>query len=428
MKALFKIGVPLLLIALVLMFYIYKQIDPAPEKKLTIATGRVSGVYYQYAKRYKALLEQEGISVTIQETAGSAEVLKLLRTKQIDIGFVQGGVATQEDKAELKSLCSIYIEPVWFFYRASLGEKEYLNDFSDIKISIGEEGSGTMVLVSQLLAQTDIAISDEQVKRMGTKDAYEAFKRGDIDAFFTVISPRSTLVKEILSDPAATHLELKRIDAFTESYPFLQSYHVSEGSLDLKENIPDKDMELLATTATLVTHAEVDSLLIRLMTIKAKEHAGEHSAFPSGENLEIPIHEASDRYLNNGESFLEKFLPFWAASNINRLKYLLIPLLTLLFPLFKGIFPLYRWRWRSKIYRWYADVDVISKNWEGFEEEKLESVLTKLDELMLEIKSTTDVPLTFKGEYYTLEMHIDNVVERISRRLESNEVALARTE
>ena len=417
MKELFKIGLPLLLLALALMLYIYKQIDPAPEKKLTIAAGRISGVYYQYAKSYKKLLEQEGISVTIKETAGSAEVLELLRGKRVDIGFVQGGVATLGDRDKLKSLCSIYIEPIWFFYRASIKYKQYLNEFVDIKLSIGEEGSGTQTLVNQLIAQTDIDINAKTIERLGTKESYEAFKRGEIDAFFTVTSSSSKFIKEILSDPTVMPLQLKRIEAFIDNYPFLQAYQVSEGSLDLKQNIPHHDMKMLATTAALVTHKDVDSQLIRLMTIKAKEFAGVHSAFPSVDNLEIPIHEAADRYLNNGDSFLEKFLPFWVASNINRFKYLLIPLLTLLFPLFKGVFPLYRWRWRSKIYRWYADVDKISKDWENFEEEKLNNVLTELDGLMIEIKSTTDVPLTFKGEYYTLEMHIDNVVERINRRL-----------
>ena len=202
----------------------------------------------------------------------------------------------------------------------------------------------------------------------------------------------------------------------------MQPYEVPEGSLNLKQNIPKKDIQLLATTATLVTHSDVDSMLIRLMTIKAKEYAGDYSSFPSVKNLEIPIHEAAYRYLTDGDSFLEKFLPFWVASNINRLKYLLIPLLTLLLPLFKGVFPVYRWRWRSKIFRWYADVDRISKNWENFNNQKLGAVLTELDELMLEIKSTTNVPLTFKGEYYTLEMHIDNVAERIRRKLQKTKV------
>lgn len=418
MKAIFKIGLPLLVLAFALMFYAYKQIDPVPEKKLTIATGRASGVYYQYALKYKKLLEQEDISVTIKETAGSAEVLKLLRAKKVDIGFVQGGVATQQDKDQLKSLFSIYVEPIWIFYRTSLGQKQYLNDLSNTTFSIGEEGSGTIALVSQLLAETNIDIGSEKIKKIGTLEAYRAFKRMEVDAFAAVISSRSALIEEILSDSTIEPLELKRRNALIQSYPFLQSYEVPEGSLNLKQNIPKKDIQLLATTATLVTHSDVDSMLIRLMAIKAKEYAGDYSSFPSVKNLEIPIHEAAYRYLTDGDSFLEKFLPFWVASNINRLKYLLIPLLTLLLPLFKGVFPVYRWRWRSKIFRWYADVDRISKNWENFNNQKLSTVLTELDELMLEIKSTTNVPLTFKGEYYTLEMHIDNVAERIRRKLQ----------
>ncbi len=117
MKHILKITIPTIIIIASLIFFIYKQIEPAPDKKLTIATGRTTGVYYQYALNYKNLLEKEGISVTIKDTAGSVEVLKLLREKKADIGFVQGGTSLKSDDKILKSICSIYSEPVWFFYR-----------------------------------------------------------------------------------------------------------------------------------------------------------------------------------------------------------------------------------------------------------------------------------------------------------------------
>lgn len=98
MKDFLKIGIPLVLASLLITFYIYSKIEPPAEKKLTIATGRDTGVYFQYAQRYKLLLEQEGIEVNIIQTAGSIEALKLLNEKKVDIGFVQGGTATQEDK------------------------------------------------------------------------------------------------------------------------------------------------------------------------------------------------------------------------------------------------------------------------------------------------------------------------------------------
>jgi hypothetical protein len=49
---------------------------------------------------------------------------------------------------------------------------------------------------------------------------------------------------------------------------------------------------------------------------------------------------------------LQKYLPFWIASVVDRGKILLLPALTLLLPLFRVAPPLYRWRIRSRIYRW----------------------------------------------------------------------------
>lgn len=417
MTKVFQVGLLLFLLSVGLMFYIYQQIDPAPEKRLRIATGRESGVYYAYAQAYKKRLEAEGIKVEIETTAGSQEVLSLLRDKRVDIGFVQGGVAREEDKTLLRSLCSIYTEPVWFFYRASLGKKFYFNDFVDVPLSVGEEGSGTMALATKVLASTDIMTQRSKIHYLDTEASYQAFKAGEIDGFFLVSAVRSPLIEEMLLDSRLAHLDLRRLDAFTQNYTFLRRYEISEGSLNMRKNIPSRDMHLLATTATLVTHNEVDSMLVRLMTMVAKQ-GKVGSEYPSMNYLEIPIHEASKRYLVHGVSFLERFLPYWVASNIDRLKYMLIPLLTLLLPLFKGLLPLYRWRWHSKIYRWYARVDALSRAWESFDSITLQERYEMLSSLILEIKSSTDVPLSFKGEYYTLEMHIDNVMQRMQRKLD----------
>jgi len=248
------------------------------------------------------------------------------------------------------------------------------------------------------------------------KSSYQAFNENRLDAFFTVLSPTSNQLKEIFQDKNLKVLNLKRATAFTEHFSFLREYNIHEGSMDLKKNIPSHDTTLLATTATLVTHNNVDNSLVRLLTIKIKENSSKEDVFPSQNFLEIPIHKASKKYLLHGNSFLEKIFPYWIASNIDRLKYLLIPLLTLLLPLFKSIVPIYRWRSRAKVYKWYKELDKISENWESFDEKELRDAQRALDVLSSEIRSKTDVPLSFKWEYHTLQEHIDNVKKRIRER------------
>jgi len=412
MKFFLKVGIVIIL-SVSFFYYIYSLIKPVPIKELSIATGRESGIYYQYAKLYKERLESEGISVNIVKTAGSIETLKLLRDKKVDFGFVQSGTASLEDKQQLKSVASIYMEPLWLFYRASLGKIEYFDELNSTRLSIGEEGSGTLALMEKLLAKTNFNIHNSNIFHLNLKESYNAFKNNELDAFFTVLSSKSEYIKEILQNKNLKVLRLKRAKAFTKHFPFLQEYKVYEGFMNLRDNIPSTDINLLATTATLVTHSKVDDSLVRLMTIKIKENSSANDIFPSQKFLEIPIHKASKKYLLHGNSFLEKIFPYWIAFNIERLKYLLIPLLTLLIPIFKSIIPIYRWRSRSKVYKWYKELDEISENWEDFDRKQLEEAERKLDNLSRKIRSKTDVPLPFQWEYHTLQAHIDNVKKRI---------------
>jgi len=417
MKDFFKIGIPLLLASVLIAFYIYNNIEPATEKKLTIATGRDTGVYFQYAQRYKLLLEKEGIDVKIVQTAGSIEALKLLNEKKVDIGFVQGGTASLDDKKNLQSIASIYFEPLWIFVRASTTEVKYLNELSKMRLSIGEVGSGTIALAQQLLAQSSVDIESSTIMNLNPNAAYKAFKNNKIDAFFTVLSPQSELIKEMLQDRDLKLVNLQRSAAIAKYFPFLKSYKINEGGIDLKENIPNSDIVLLTTTATLVTHKDVDDTLVRLVAIKVKEESQQGSFFPSIDYLEIPIHKDAAHYLLEGESFLEKFFPYWIASNLDRLKFLIIPLFTLMLPLLKGFVPIYRWRSRSKIYRWYRRVDEVSLDWENKTNKDKKSLIDDLEGLIDEIRSSTNVPLSFKGEYYTLQLHIDHLIERIKRKI-----------
>jgi TRAP transporter TAXI family solute receptor len=412
MKLFLRFGILFLLIVSFLI-YLYNLIEPVPVKKISIATGRESGIYYKYALRYKKLLEAEGIAVTIVKTAGSLETLKLLNKKEVDIGFVQSGTASLEDKKHLNSIASLYFEPLWIFHRASLGKVIYLNELNGTRLSVGEKGSGTLALTEKLLAQTNLN-NHVTLFNLDINSSYSYFKEGKLDTFFTVLSADSLLIQEILRDKELNLIELKRAKAFTEHFPFLQVHKIYEGGLDLKRDIPSEDVALLSTTATLITGKEVDKTLIRLVIKKIKESSPEGSIFPSPNYLEIPIHPASEKYLLYGDSFLEKIFPYWIASNIDRLKFLLIPLLTLLIPLFKSIVPLYRWRSRAKIYKWYRELDRISENWESFNTEELEKAQIELEALGREIRSKTDVPLSFKWEYHTLQHHIDNVIERMS--------------
>ena len=151
---------PAILITILAFVVAYFFVEPAPPRKITIGTGEPSGAYFAFAQRYRELLDKEGVTLEIRNTAGSVENLKLLEAKEggVDIAFVQGGIGNPTAQPELRSLGSLYFEPLWVFYHP--GEKiKRLSDLRGKRIAVGPEESGVKAIATKLLTANPTGIT-----------------------------------------------------------------------------------------------------------------------------------------------------------------------------------------------------------------------------------------------------------------------------
>jgi len=72
----------------------YWWLDPMPPKHLTLVTGPEQSAYAEMGEQYAKLLRQQGITVDLVKTEGSADNLRKLQAGEADAGFVQGGSAS----------------------------------------------------------------------------------------------------------------------------------------------------------------------------------------------------------------------------------------------------------------------------------------------------------------------------------------------
>lgn len=418
----FTISIPLILLVIASFYVTSKFIKPPVKKEITIATGSKSGNYYKTALIYKELLEKENVKVNLLSSAGSIENIKLLKENKADIAFLQNGTITNE-QTNIKSLASIYYEPLWVFYKNEGFSVDYVIQLISKKISIGKEGSGTKDLTNKILQSNGIDNTNSTLLSYDSLTAKQKLLNNEIDAIFVVSSHKNELIKELLENPKINVLSFKRAKAYSRKYPFLEALKLYEGTLDLYKNLPDENIGLLSTTANLVVKDDFPPELIRLILKKVKEVHNKKDLFakaeqfPNALNMQLEMHEEAKRYFEYGDTWLEKIFPYWIASNIDRLKLLIIPLLTLLFPLFKGVFPLYTWTMRSKIYRWYEKIKELDNNLDSLSKEELEKELTNIQALKNEIQKETKVPLSFMGEYYNLQLHIELIQKQIRKKL-----------
>ena len=408
----------LAVIVLVGFLITYQYVGAPPPKVVRIATGANNGAYYTFAQEYARLLASDGITLEVVPTAGSVENLELLKSGEVSLALIQGGSATGDDKKRLQSLGSLFLEPVWIFVRRQSAVKRFL-ELKGNRVSVGIAGSGTHLLATQLLSAAGITETNTQLIREETTQAIDSLSNGKIDAAFFVASPEAPIIRKLFAAPAVELLNFDRAAAYGRRFPFLTPVTLSEGVIDLQQNIPAHDTPLVAASANLAARRDLNpSLIPAVLNAVARVHqAGgvlEHKRqFPSVDFADLPLNEDARRYLINGPSFLFRWLPYGTAVLLDRLKILVLPLLALLLPLFKIAPPLYTWRIRSKIYKWYAAVREVESS---IQEDKVSgdaaSLINRLSELDRQVASVS-VPLSYAAELYHLRLHIRFLQEKL---------------
>ena len=399
----------------------WQFVNPAPPRTLVIATGQQDGAYYLFAEHYRQQLAADGIELEILTTAGSIDNLELLKNKAVDLAFVQGGTGSSADADILSSLASLYYEPLWVFYR---GEQTLtrITQLQDKRIAIGEPGSGTHAIAELLLADNFMDAGTAAIQPVGGTAGAQALLQGDIDALLLVASPSAPLVQDLLHRQDIRLMSFARAGAYTRLHHFLSAVTLPEGVIDMQANLPPRDTVLLAATANLVVrdgfHPALVSLLLQIAT-RTQSGGGlfeRPGNFPNSANLEFPLNEDARRFYKHGPPLLQRYLPFWSASLIDRLKIMLLPLLTLLLPLVKIMPPMYRWRVRKKIYRWYRELQLLDDASHEHPDAAVQAgLLKKLDTIEEEVRKVS-VPLSYADELYSLRLHIGLVRNTLTDR------------
>jgi uncharacterized protein len=407
-----RIGVfaPAILLSIAALALAYHFVQPAPPRHIVIATGSEDGAYYAYGQRYRRLLAREGVDATLRVTSGSTENIRLVQSGEADIAFVQGGTGSSADAPTLRSLASLYYEPVWIFVRKDPAIKR-LGDLRGRRIAIDREGSGTRPIALALLADNGIGPETASLSPLGGLDALAALRARELDAAFFVIAPGAAVVHDGFAAANIRLLGLGRGPAYVLHHRFLSALVLPEGEIDLKADLPPRDIVLLAPAATLVAGEDFHPALTELiLTIARRIHGGagvfeQAGDFPSRRYLDFPLSDAAERFFDSGPPLLQRYLPFWAANLVDRLKILLLPLITLIYPLFKLVPPTYDWRMRSRINRWYRELQAIERRLEAGPGVDPARQFAELDRLEKTV-GRLSVPVAYGNALYSLRSHI----------------------
>lgn len=416
----------LLLVFGLVMLLVYSR--PFPPGDVHLAVGQHGSTFELLGQKMQPYFAEHGITLHLVNTTGSAQSLADLADKDVRVNaaLMVGGLAGKGQFPNLLSLGSIEYVPLWLFYRGP----EYrgpnaLSHFSDKKVAVGPEGSATWLMLKRLLELSGVILDERpNFLRISNRESVQKLLDGEIDAVCIIDAIDSPNVKRLLEHPEVRIYSFDYAPAYVKKLPFLSTVTIPKGSLDLKANYPDHDIQMLASTTTLLIEKSMHPLVQEIFVLASDAIGNEVDQFfakpeffPTYIDHSVPLSPVAKRIFEQGPPSMLGTLPLWLISYMGRIWLLLLGLVAVVYPVLK-MFPSYRgMRSAMLINEIYEEMQEIERTAAATTSpSELKALIDRLDELEADGRESW-IASTEMNHLYNMRIALFVIRERIVARL-----------
>jgi TRAP-type uncharacterized transport system substrate-binding protein len=397
---------------------------PAPPSKITIATSLREDHYQSLGARYQGLLAGSDIKLELLVTQGAKENLRLLNdpTSGIQIGFMQGGVSNSRLSPDLLSLGRIDYQIFWLFYLAGETVTE-LSQLRGKRIALGPLDSGDRAVCEKILAASGINYDNTTLLYLPPAEAVKALDEGTVDALFLNLSVDSPILNSLLAGPQYRIMSFNEADALTRIFPYLVRLILPRGAIDLQRKIPHADINLISTTNVVLVRKEIHPTVIDLVAeaiLEAHSQPGLFQRvgdFPTQVDPEFPMAQSARDFYKSGPSFLNRYLPFWMTSYVQRVIAVLLAVIAIVVPVFNYGPKLYLWFIRERVRRLYRRLRLVDKDL--IAARSLSDAQTLQSELESIARLASILPMRNSELFFELGAHIERTRAHLEQYLQT---------
>jgi hypothetical protein len=419
------IVVPAAAIVLAVLYIVYLFIDPIPPRQFVIAAGMAGSGYDNFARQYAGILARDGVELKVRNAAGAVEDLALLRDRTSGVqaaltalGFVQAG-----DAATLYSLGGVSDGPIFIFYRNAEPITRFAQ-FRGKRMSIGAPGTALRGLMLQVLTATDTVDASNRLVDLDSSQAVDALIAGEIDVAMVVSQPDTSFLQRALSAPGVQLMNVAQAEAIAKTIPGLKHVVLWRGLISLPRDIPNSDIDLLASRNSVHVRKDLHPALQFLLLEAMREvhwapgpfnRLGE---FPAEQPNDLPLSPTAEAFYRSGSTFWQRYTSFWLASLLNRIVFFVIPVVAALIPIIGFAPRFFRWLYVRRINQLHRTLGSLEHE---ISEKADESRVAELQKQIAEVQSAVQmlkVARPFEADLQRLRIHLRMVEEDI-RRMEA---------
>jgi len=263
---------------------------------LVLATGGTAGTYYPFggamAKIWNSKIKD--MNVTAQTSGASAENVRLINKKEVELALVQSDTldfafnATEAFKEPLKGMSTIavlYPEIIQVVVAAA-GPIKSIADLKGKKVGVGAPGSGTEANFRQLLDAYGMKKEDVNAQFLSFSESAEAYKDKHIDAFIVTAGIPNAGIMDVATQNEIRILNIPADVAakLTQKYPFLAAVKVPANTYKGQT----AEVSTVAVNAVLIAGSSLSEAMVYNLTKALFENQAElASAHAKGRELKL---------------------------------------------------------------------------------------------------------------------------------------------
>lgn len=269
------------------------------EIRLILATGGTAGTYYPFGGAMAKIWNSKipGMNVTVQSTGASAENVRLINKKEVELALVQsdtidfayhGKETFKERLTRMNAIAVLYPEIIQIVVRGDSKIKSFM-DLKGVKIGVGAPGSGTEANFRQLLDIYGMKKEDVKAQYLSFAESAEQFKDKHIDAFIVTAGIPNAAIMDVsvMQNIRLLSLPDDKIAQITKKYPFLSPATIPANTY---KNQP-YEVKTVAVAAVLIASSELKDDVVYNLTKALFENQAE-LASSHAKGKELNIHRA----------------------------------------------------------------------------------------------------------------------------------------
>ncbi len=411
---------------LAIFYVVYSLVDPLPPRHLVIGAGIAGSGYDNFARRYARVLARDGIDLEIRNTAGAVENLDLLRdpASKVQAALTTVGFARPDDSDHLASLGGVFDAPIFVFYKSA----ERVTQFAQLRgkrLAIGTAGTSIRPLILQVLKAGGAAEAPTRFVDMDYDRAIDALIAGEIDVAIFPSQLDTGLFRRALTAPDVRLMNVAQAEAIAKTVPAIKHVVLWQGLIDLTHDIPDADVNLLASGNSLLVRKDLHPALQYLLLEAIREV---HSApgpfnrlgeFPAEQPNDLPLSLTAQSFYRSGPTFWQRYTSFWLTSLLDRILFFVVPVVAALIPVIGFTSRLYRWLAVRRIVRLHRALGGLERELAQSEDTaQLARHQARLSEIESVVRTLKVAP-PFEVDLHRLRIHLRMVQDHIGRMASS---------